>query len=326
MSENRLYGPDNPHPLSRMKTELIWEGKYDEYGNHRPIRLPSPPLPLQRIETIDEPWDRSTTQRLPFDETGAHHDDFRNILIWGDNLLVMGSLLEKFAGKIDLIYIDPPFATGADFSFTATVGEQSLEAFKDQSIIEEKAYRDTWGSGLQSYLQVMYERIKIMYDLLSNHGSIYIHCDYRVDSFLRCIMDEVFGADQCRNEIIWHYRRWTAASKTFQRMHDTILLYTKSDDYVFNKVYIEPTEGQKRKHQKGWDRNSVLINGRRQPQLLVYDQEKVDKAIKEGRLDLNEFARVVIVEPGKTVAPDVWEINYLNSHMQLRNPRNCLNE
>ncbi|MCB5259753.1 MAG: site-specific DNA-methyltransferase, partial [Candidatus Cloacimonetes bacterium] len=110
------YGPDNPHPLSQMKAELVWEGKYDEYGNRRAVRLPSTPLPLQRIETIDEPRDRSTAQRLPFDETSAHCDDFRNMLIWGDNKLAMAALLEQFRGKIDLIYIDPPFAVGADFT------------------------------------------------------------------------------------------------------------------------------------------------------------------------------------------------------------------
>ena len=103
------YGPDNPHPLSQMKAELVWEGKYDEYGNRRAVRLPSTPLPLQRIETIDEPRDRSKALRLQFDEATAHRDDFRNMLIWGDNKLAMAALLEQFRGKIDLIYIDPPF-------------------------------------------------------------------------------------------------------------------------------------------------------------------------------------------------------------------------
>jgi hypothetical protein len=116
-----IYGPDNPHPLSRMKTELVWEGKYDEYGNRRPVRLPSSSLPLQRIETIDEPRDRekALTQLDLFDEAAwsqkAHRDDFRNILIWGDNKLALAALLEQFRGKVDLIYIDPPFDVGADF-------------------------------------------------------------------------------------------------------------------------------------------------------------------------------------------------------------------
>ncbi|MBC7236736.1 MAG: site-specific DNA-methyltransferase, partial [Chloroflexi bacterium] len=118
------WGPHNPHPLSRMKTELVWEGKYDEYGNRRPVRLPDSPLPLQRIETIDQPRDARKAQArqlgLPFSEEefhrSAHRDDWRNMLIWGDNKLVMSSLLEQFRGQIDLIYIDPPFDVGADFT------------------------------------------------------------------------------------------------------------------------------------------------------------------------------------------------------------------
>ena len=108
------WGAENPHPLSRMKTELVWEGKYDEYGNRRAIKLPTSPLPLQRIETIDEPHDRAKATQLGlFDEAAfrkkAHRDDFRNLLIWGDNKLAMAALLEEFRGKVDLIYIDPPF-------------------------------------------------------------------------------------------------------------------------------------------------------------------------------------------------------------------------
>lgn len=93
VSNNGNWGPDNPHPLSRVKTELIWVGKYDEYGNRRPLKLPTSPFPLQRIETIDEPRDRCHAQGLLFDSDKAHCDDFRNMLIWGDNKLAMAPLL-----------------------------------------------------------------------------------------------------------------------------------------------------------------------------------------------------------------------------------------
>ena len=116
-------------------------------------------------------------------------------LIWGDNLLVMGSLLEKFAGKIDLIYIDPPFATGADFSFTTEIGESGEDVDKHQSVIEEKAYRDTWGRGHSSYLDMMYHRLILIRDLLSPHGSVYVHLDWHLVHFVRGILDEIFGAD-----------------------------------------------------------------------------------------------------------------------------------
>ena len=317
------WGPDNPHPLSRMKTELVWEGKYDEYGNRRPVRLPDSPLPLQRIETIDEPRDREKARQLSlFDEDAfhrsAHRDDWRNMLIWGDNKLVMASLLEQFRGQVDLIYIDPPFDVGADFTMQVQIGEGKERVQKEQSILEAVAYRDTWGKGTDSYLHMMYERLTLMRDLLSERGSIYVHCDWRMSGMLKLIMDEVFGDENYRNEIIWHYRRWTAASNTFQKMHDSIHWYTRTSNYQLHKVFVEPTEGQKRKHDKGWDRNSVIIGGKRQPQLIVYDKEKVQEAIRLGRIDPDEFARIIYVDTGKTIAPDVWNINFINSQSRER--------
>jgi site-specific DNA-methyltransferase (adenine-specific) len=101
-------------------------------------------------------------------------------------------------------------------------------------------------------------------------------------------------------------------------MHDNILFYSKSKDFIFNKLYIEPTEGQKAKHDKGWDRNSVMIDGTRKPQLLIYDKDKVDKAVKEGRINLSEYARIHTLGDTKTTSPDVWEINFLNSQSKER--------
>jgi 16S rRNA G966 N2-methylase RsmD len=140
------------------KTELVWPGKYNEDGTRREVERVS--LPFQIIETINESRATREAGKRPqttlFDvwegkEGETFEEGWRNKLIWGDNLLVMGSLLDKFAGKIDLIYIDPPFATGADFSFPTEIGESGEEIVKEQSLIEEKAYRDTWGAGLDSY-------------------------------------------------------------------------------------------------------------------------------------------------------------------------------
>ena len=130
-------------------------------------------------------------------------------------------------------------------------------------------------------------------------------------------MDEVFGSNHFLNEIVWYYRRWTAASNSFQKMHDTILLYSKTDSYTFNPVYIDATEGQKKKHERGYDRNSVFIDGVRKPQLLVYDQEKVDAAIANGTINIKEFARVVKVKETRTIAHDVWPIDTANSFIQV---------
>jgi hypothetical protein len=98
------YGPGNPHPLSVLRTELVWEGKYDEYGNRREVDAAGLAMPLQRIETVDEPRSRAESQGELFDAKKSHLDDFRNMLIWGDNKLVMASLLKEFAGAVDLIY------------------------------------------------------------------------------------------------------------------------------------------------------------------------------------------------------------------------------
>ena len=239
------YGPHNPHPLSTMRTELIWEGKYDEFGQRRHQNITS--MPLQKIETIDAPRQAAVGQGNLFDDAKSHIDDFRNLMIWGDNKLAMSSLISEFSGRIDLIYIDPPFDAGADFSISVPIGDERDKVEKEPSIIEMVAYRDIWGKGANSYLQMMYERFVIMRDLLSEKGSIFIHCDWRVNSQLRQIADEVFGASFFRNEIIWHYENklgtgWGA--KTFDTRHDTILLYSKTKSYTHKEI-SEPVKNKK---------------------------------------------------------------------------------
>ena len=195
MNNPAAFGPHNPHPLSHMKTELVWEGKYDEFGNRREVDLAGLAMPLQKVEAIDEPRSRAEAQGSLFDEGKAHRDDVRNRLIWGDNKLVMASLLEEFRGAIRLIYIDPPFDVGADFTLKTPMGDGKDTVDKEQSLLEFVAYRDTWGKGTDSYVAMMYERLALMRDLLAEDGSIYVHCDYRVNSYLRLIMDEVFGKE-----------------------------------------------------------------------------------------------------------------------------------
>jgi adenine specific DNA methylase Mod len=159
------------------KTELIWKGKYDDDGKLVPVDKPGP-YPFQIVESINEPrighQEELKTGSLfdiwKGDEGSTFEAGWKNKLIWGDNKFVMSSLLEKYAGKIDLIYIDPPFATGADFRMNIEIGEKGEEVFKEHSIIEEKAYRDTWGKGTESFLQMLYDRLVLMKDLLSEHG------------------------------------------------------------------------------------------------------------------------------------------------------------
>ncbi|MGB4644392.1 MAG: DNA methyltransferase [Dictyoglomaceae bacterium] len=221
------------------KTELVWLGKYDEDGKLKPVEKPGP-YPFQIVEVINKPrTGKEEPQPALFEiwegkEGETFEEGWRNKLIWGDNKLVLSSLLDKFAGKINLIYIDPPFATGADFKFKIQVGDGAKEITKEHSIIEEKAYRDTWGKGLDSYLQMMYERLVLMRELLAENGSIYVHLDWHVGHYVKVMMDEIFGYENFRNEIVWHYRTYQGQVENyFPRKHDVILFYTKSDDYPF---------------------------------------------------------------------------------------------
>jgi len=223
------------------RTELVWKGKYDEDGKLIPVDRPGP-YPFQIVEVVNTPRIGHTDNAIQtnlFDiwkgnEGATFEEGWKNKLIWGDNKFVMSSLLDKFAGKIDLIYIDPPFATGADFRTSIEIGENGDEVYKDHSIIEEKAYRDTWGQGSESFLRMIHDRIQLVKDLLSDKGSILIHLDYRMVSYVRLILDEVFGFENYINEIIWHYRRWSNVARNFQKMHDTILFFSKTPNYSFN--------------------------------------------------------------------------------------------
>lgn len=245
-----FYGPHNPHPLSTMKTELVWEGKYDEYGVRREVDVASCAMPLQKIETVDQPRSeaaaRGETFALQFERETTRLDDFRNRLIWGDNKLVMASLLQEFKGKIDLIYIDPPFDVGADFRLNIPVGDGRETTAKDQSTLEMVAYRDMWGKGTDSYLHIMYERILLMRELLSENGCFFFHVGWTVSHYVKLILDEAFGSENFINQIIW--KRQTAHSDTKQgadhlgRIHDIIFLYSKSEKYVWNTQYVEYSE------------------------------------------------------------------------------------
>jgi DNA modification methylase len=227
-------------------TELIWEGKYIDGKRQSPVRVA---LPFQIIETVNESAaDRRRT--LELFSTGRT-TEWRNRLIWGDKKYVLPSLLPEFSGQVKLIYIDPPFDTGADFSYTATVPprdseseDEDIEFQKQPSIIEQKAYRDTWGRGMESYLQWFYETVVMLRELLADDGTMYVHLDKHVIHYVKPIMDEVFGNDSFLNHIIWSYRRWPSISNNYQAMHDDILFYAKNPvaSRVFHTLYEPPSE------------------------------------------------------------------------------------
>lgn len=161
------------------------------------------------------------------EETGG----WMNQLYWGDNLQVMSHLLKHFRGKIDLIYIDPPFDSKADYK--RKIELRGKQTTNDKTAFEEKQYTDIWSN--DEYLQFMYERLILMRELLSDTGSIYLHCDWHRVHHLRCLMDEIFGPDNVRNEIVWcYYGPGSPGMKQFNRKHDNILWYSKGDNWTFN--------------------------------------------------------------------------------------------
>lgn len=217
---------------------LFWNGRKEDVTNVA--------LPFHHIEHIDEPRkEADQAQTSMFDMKGRQKQGWHNKLIWGDNKLILSSLangplreeIEK-EGGLKLVYIDPPFAVGSDFSHEIEINGES--ATKSQSILEEIAYRDTWQKGISSYLTMMYERLKLIHNLLSNDGTIYVHCDWRVSSSIRLLLDDIFGNLNYKNEIFWRRgagKAGKAISNHFGRNNDVIFYYTKSKGSTFNKLY-----------------------------------------------------------------------------------------
>lgn len=160
---------------------------------------------------------------------GEPVDGWMNKIFWGDNSQVMSHLLKNYRGKIQLIYIDPPFDSKADYKKTIALRGQTT--VNDRSVFEEKQYTDIWTN--DEYLQFMFERLVLLRELLSDDGSIYVHCDYRVVAYLRLILDDVFGKENFINEIIWYFSQGGKGSNFFARKHNTILFYSKSGNPKF---------------------------------------------------------------------------------------------
>jgi DNA modification methylase len=221
------------------EVELVWQGKTSE--------VTSAVLPFQSIEQIDEPRQKAMEQIASLfgaDARGRQSTGWTNKLIWGDNKLVLSSLKNgplrreiEAAGGLKLIYIDPPFDVGADFSVDIEVGDGEVLT-KEPSVIEELVFRDTWGRGTDSWLSTIYERLCAMRDLLAPCGTIYVHCDWRVNSVLRLALDEIFGPERFLNEIIWCYSQGGRPEDAFPNKHDNLLFYSKGEPIIFNRDAI----------------------------------------------------------------------------------------
>jgi len=301
----------------KKEVELVWNGKTGEVCNIV--------LPFQVIEQVDEPRaeENRALQMDIFDQqTGRQITGWNNKLIWGDNKLILSSLKNgplreeiEAQGGIKLIYIDPPFDVGADFSMDIEIGGETLT--KKPNVLEEIAYRDTWGKGADSFISMIYERLVLMRDLLAEDGSIYVHCDWRVNSYIRLVLDEVFGKELFLNEILWRRRTNTvkAISKKFSINTDTIFIYTKvKENYLFNIQYGEyPSEYLSRfkyKDERGKYRWQVMA---------TYSQDRLKKLQNENKVRFSknakypEFKQYTWELKGRPIE-NIWDdINMINA-------------
>lgn len=174
---------------------------------------------------------------------GEETEGWMNKIFWGDNLQVMSHLLKQYRGQVDLIYIDPPFDSKADYK--KKIELRGKKAENDKTAFEEKQYTDIWSN--DEYLQFMYERLILMRELLAENGCIFLHCDWHKSHYLRLILDEIFGKDSFRNEIIWYYPNsgLKARSKKFHQVTDTIYYYTKNpNEFTFHHIFKKRKDGQ----------------------------------------------------------------------------------
>ena len=307
----------------KREVELIWNGKTSDVTNIV--------LPFQVIEQVDEPRSETAKKKHPLfaaagiylDSRGRQLKGWTNKLIWGDNKLILSSLkngpiraeIEK-AGGIKLIYIDPPFDVGADFSMDIEIGDDTFT--KKPSVLEELAYRDTWGKGADSFIAMIYERLVIMRDLLAGDGSIYVHCDWRVNSFMRLVMDEVFGTSVYRNEIRWKRqppRGAKAISRQYARSSDSMLYYTKSDSYTWNAQFKEYDQKyiQSKFNKQDKDGRWYRIDN-----IGDYSEKSIAEFRKQGRIYDYPSGKVGLIryldEAKGEAITDIWlDVNEVNS-------------
>jgi DNA modification methylase len=296
----------------KSEVELVWSGKTSEVCNIV--------LPFQVIEQVDEPRaekpEDTEAQMSLFDERGRQLKGWTNKLIWGDNKIILSSLKNgplreeiEAQGGLKLIYIDPPFDVGADFSMDIEIGGDTFT--KKPNILEEIAYRDTWGKGADSFIAMIYERLVLMRDLLAEDGAIYVHCDYRLNSHIRMILQEVFGETNYRNEVVWQKIRTTKAqSNAYGIVHDSIFFFTKSKRTILKTQYKPFDQKYISSHYKE-DENgrlfrtvSLLQKGQGPARDFdgtildpppgmhwIWSQDRIDKAFKDGLIRLTTNGR-----------------------------------
>ncbi len=226
------------------------------------------------------------TGKRPYDSTqyypaqlreryGEETNGWINKIFWGDNLQVMSHLLKQYRGQVDLIYIDPPFDSKADYKKKIAVRGQTIKT--DSLSFEEKQYGDIWTN--DEYLQFMYERLLLLRELLSEKGSIFLHCDWHKSSYLRCLMDDIFGQNCFRNEIIWHYAdNFQGNVRGFATNHNNIFWYSKGQTFTSNPVMI-PLDKPTKRDKRIWSPElGKLVSARNPDGSLIYEMFTEKKA------------------------------------------------
>jgi DNA modification methylase len=299
----------------KREVELVWNGKTSEVTNVV--------LPFQVIEQVDEPraenQDDTKLQLglFDYDARGRQIKGWTNKLIWGDNKLILSSLKNgplreeiEAQGGIKLIYIDPPFDVGADFSMDIGVGEETLT--KEPSVLEMLAYRDTWGKGADSFIAMIYERLSLMRDLLANDGSIYVHCDWHVGFYIKLVLDEIFGKKNFCNQIIWKRSTSIGAkskSKMMARNNDYIFFYSKNyDKILYNPIYKPYSDDYKENYFKHVDSSGRKY---RLQSLGDYTEESREKFRKMGRIYKSKYGKEALLqyldESAGVAMDDLWD-------------------
>ena len=322
----------------KREVELVWNGKTNEVTNVV--------LPFQIVEQIDEPRAEEDvklqTELFSLDNRGRQLKGWTNKLIWGDNKLILSSLKNgplrkeiEEQGGIKLIYIDPPFDVGADFSMNIEVGDEQFT--KEPSVLEELAYRDTWGKGADSFISMIYERLSLMRDLLADDGSIYVHCDWRVSPYVRLIMDELIG--NYHAEISWKkLRSPKSQSSHFSNIKDSIFVYSKTPQPYFAPQYITKDERLLDTHYRHTDPETgrrynladFTQNGQGPPRSFdgnilepppgkhwIWSQERIDKGMSDGLIVFSKngipYVKRYFDDNEGTRVGDIWDdINPVN--------------
>jgi len=280
--------PDLDRGEDILAVRLEWDGK--------PQQVERLSLPFQTVETINE--SRATRER----DVGSllrtePNRSERNQLIWGDNKLVMSSLLRECAGQVKLVYIDPPFDTGADFAYRVSVGDESVE--KLPSILEEHAYRDTWGRGRGSYLSMLYERLVLIHELLADDGSLFVHLDWHQGHYVKVMLDEIFGDGRFLNEIVWwYYNKFQGNINRIASNHDVIFWYAKGESYTFHRQR-ELREKPVKQIQRVWHKEKQMIVNAKDP----------------------VSGKVLYAESTERTIDDVWRLSMLQPADKVENVR-----